>query len=822
MNQNMANLNVNMFNNLINNNINNMNNNYNKALVNFIYNGKNRTFEVNPTSKMKEIFKKFSTEIKVNIESIIFLYNGMLINEDSELKDLLSNINQNEIKILVNDEVNYEQKEIKEKDDKSGDINSDIILSKYPICPKCGGIIRIDIKDYKINLFECDKGHEIKGLTFKKYAEIQKLDETKIICDDCKHTNKANTFENKFFNCLSCKMNLCPICKSHHDKSHGIISYDEKEFNCQIHNDYYNSYCNKCKKNICIECEGEHDDHDMISLGKFFPNKNKLRNYYNELKDKIDKLKEIINGIMNKMKEVVKVMNIYYKIISNHIDNYQTKMRNYQILRNINDFQKNKVILDDIGEIINESNIKVKIDYIFRIYNKIKDKKETDEKTINTINNKDNERQEGQKKYKQLNENNEQKNLEEKCKYNELNKKYEQLFNEYKKNIEEKNKLNQKILELEEVKAHYQILKNDFDKLNIGNSKYMGEKNKFEQLYNEFLNKYQDEKNQHDNLKKTYENQKKLIEDLNKKNKDLEKKLNNNNTELIEEKNKNKILEDKIKKNEKQFNEYIVNKVNELKIKEDNIKYVHIGINCKKCFEEPIIGYRYKCSICKNYNLCEKCKEKNEISKAHPHNFMKIGNECKEGQELPNFAFINNNNSNNNKDKLIKKVYSYDCLNKNKLSNYIYEGTDEAKIEIVLKNKGEEDWPINCTKLIFDKASKITGDEIVLKPQKSDEQNKYNVIFKKVSKYRVGEYKSYLLFCVNDEAFGEKLELTVGIKENKKNSDIDENIDKINEFRLNYDLDKDDYSNAKILEALKKNNFEYDAAFSSFFTDNYL
>ena len=97
------------------------------------------------------------------------------------------------------------------------------------------------------------------------------------------------------------------------------------------------------------------------------------------------------------MNEVVKVMNIYYKIVSNHIDNYQTKMRNYQILRNINDFQKKKVILDDISEIINESDIKIKIDYIFRIYNKIKDKKENIEKT--------NKNQDEQNKYKQLYQN---------------------------------------------------------------------------------------------------------------------------------------------------------------------------------------------------------------------------------------------------------------------------------------------------------------------------------------------------------------------------------------------------------------------------------
>ena len=278
----------------------------------FLYKGGSKAFEENKTSKMKEIFRKFSINSKVSLESIIFLYNGEIISKDSELKDLISDINQNEIKILVQDK-NYNEQNAK----------SNKIIPKYPICPKCGGIIRIDIKDYKINLFECDKGHEIKGLTFEEYIEIQKLDEEKIICDNCKNANKAYTYENIFYKCFSCKKNLCPICKSNHNKSHGIISYDEKDFNCQIHNDPYISYCNKCKINICIACEREHDNHDMISLGKLFPNNNNLSNYYKELKDKIDKFSELINEIINRMNEVVKIMDIYYKIVSNHINNYQ-------------------------------------------------------------------------------------------------------------------------------------------------------------------------------------------------------------------------------------------------------------------------------------------------------------------------------------------------------------------------------------------------------------------------------------------------------------------------------------------------------------------
>ena len=682
------------------------------VLVTFIYNGENKTFDYsNPNSKLKEILKRFSTDMKVNLESIIFLFNGKIINEDLELKDLISNINQNGINILVYDKNNYEHKENKEnkeKDDESENINDDIIISKYPICPICGGIMRVDIKDYKINLFECDKGHEFKGLTFQKYIEMQKLDETKIVCDNCKQTNKADTFGNKFFKCLSCQMNLCPLCKTQHNNSHEIISYDEKDFKCQIHNDSYISYCNQCKTNICIECEDEHDNHEITSLRKIFPNKNNLNNYNKELKDKIDKFNKHINEIIMKINEIVKIMNIYYKIVNNHLANYQPKKRNYQIFQNINDFQKNKIILDDITEIINEDDIRIKIDYIFKIYNKIKGKKETYEKTIenkNTINN----------QFKG-NENNEQKYLEETNKYDELNKKYEQLYIENKNNIEEKNKLNKKISELEEIKKKYQIMKNDFDKSNSEKSKYLeernifdelkkelekykGEKNKIEknnielekqklqQLYNELLNKYQDEKNQYAHLKKAYENQKKQIEEK------------NNKLEL------SKGLEDK----KKGIHEYKINH-NESVGKLNN--YAHLGIKCKKCFEEPIIGYRYKCCKCKNYNLCQKCEEKNEISEEHPHYFIKIRNECKEGDEIT----------------------------QNPSSIMLSDTIDNAINKNIINEKG------------------------IIK------------------------------------------------------SEIDENIDKINEFRRNYDLYyNDDFSNEQILEVLKKNNFNYAKAFCSLF-----
>jgi len=219
-------------------------------------------------------------------------------------------------------------------------------------------------------------------------------------------------------------------------------------------------------------------------------------------------------------------------------------------------------------------------------------------------------------------------------------------------------------------------------------------------------------------LKKKYENLNKQIEESNKKIADLENKCTNNNIinkQLTEEKNKNKILVDKIKENETKFNEYINNKDNKLKAKEDEINknyskildlekklednkkemdevneckkkyaellaklnnYIHIGIKCEKCLEEPIIGYRYKCSVCNNYNLCKKCKEKNSFLEYHSHYFIKIK------KEYNNNAindFTNNNNilindiNWNNKKEIYEKKEDKNESSSNTIKKFLDE-----------------------------------------------------------------------------------------------------------------------------------------------------
>ena len=68
-------------------------------------------------------------------------------------------------------------------------------------------------------------------------------------------------------------------------------------------------------------------------------------------------------------------------------------------------------------------------------------------------------------------------------------------------------------------------------------------------------------------------------------------------------------------------------KVEDIKLRaprpnQNNNKKVHIGYACDGCGVNPIVGNRYKCAVCSNFDFCEECEEKNKDSHLHP--FIKI------------------------------------------------------------------------------------------------------------------------------------------------------------------------------------------------------
>ena len=67
---------------------------------------------------------------------------------------------------------------------------------------------------------------------------------------------------------------------------------------------------------------------------------------------------------------------------------------------------------------------------------------------------------------------------------------------------------------------------------------------------------------------------------------------------------------------------------------------VHMGVKCNRCGSNPIIGWRFKCSICENYNLCEKCEENSGYEHGHP--LIKIYNSKMQKQFDDYYLKLNN------------------------------------------------------------------------------------------------------------------------------------------------------------------------------------
>ena len=180
------------------------------------------------------------------------------INKKDKLENIMNEDNKKDkkIKILV-----YSKDDIINIDNKNFKISKDII------CPKCKEICKYKIEDYKIKLYDCKKKHSTEIMNLNEYENNQKIDISQIKCGICKDKNKSNTFNNEFYICGDCNINLCLLCKSIHDKTHQIINYDDKDYKCHKHNEVLIQYCNDCNIDMCMSCcmscSNEHKKHDI-------------------------------------------------------------------------------------------------------------------------------------------------------------------------------------------------------------------------------------------------------------------------------------------------------------------------------------------------------------------------------------------------------------------------------------------------------------------------------------------------------------------------------------------------------------------------------
>ena len=133
-------------------------------IIYFLYNGIKNYFKIKKDDIIEEACIQFTSLFKLDIEKLLFLYNGININ----------------CKLSFNEIANFLDKEAN-----------------------------------KMTIFVYNTGMD-KGENKK-----EKKKKIKILCDQCKNSNNA------FFKCVTCLKNVCSKCREKHDKSHTIYDYDK-------------------------------------------------------------------------------------------------------------------------------------------------------------------------------------------------------------------------------------------------------------------------------------------------------------------------------------------------------------------------------------------------------------------------------------------------------------------------------------------------------------------------------------------------------------------------------------------------------------------
>ena len=187
---------------------------------------------------------------------------------------------------------------------------------------------------------------------------------------------------------------------------------------------------------------------------------------------------------------------------------------------------------------------------------------------------------------------------------------------------------------------------------------------------------------------------------------------------------------------------------------------VHYGTACAICNCCPVIGIRYKCSVCPDYNCCSKC----EVKSTHPHPFIKL--KQYQAESAKPFKTVGKaKNRQCDPDSRLCCRFVKDVLGK---EGELFSPAQTFQKSWRVRNIGKTAWPDGC-QMIF-----INGDfegAPVSLPQITPEEE-CEICVSCVAPTEEGEYYSHWRACDPDGMrFGHRL--TIKIRVVKENREFD-------------------------------------------------
>ena len=244
--------------------------------------------------------------------------------------------------------------------------------------------------------------------------------------------------------------------------------------------------------------------------------------------------------------------------------------------------------------------------------------------------------------------------------------------------------------------------------------------------------------------------------EINNNNQDINSKIHDVITSIVKEKMKKiqeELIDDIYKNVQIKENEDIINKENNENIQfsmlnKDSLSLaVHKGIKCNECNCPEIVGPRFKCLKCNDYNLCQKCEEESEHD--IDHIFIKIYQNDSDSQVDYDSLDMKYKN-----EGLNYLVYQNNCKFKRNMTN---------TMRIKLKNNGNLDWEFGFKFHCLNDYSELIGESVSINSVLSPETDiDVDLIFKldknefSLNNTNRNLYVSYWqMFTLDDLPFGE-------------------------------------------------------------------
>jgi len=236
----------------------------------------------------------------------------------------------------------------------------------------------------------------------------------------------------------------------------------------------------------------------------------------------------------------------------------------------------------------------------------------------------------------------------------------------------------------------------------------------------------------------------------------------------------------------------------------DRNQAVHFNVTCDGCSMSPIVGLRFKCTQCPDYDLCSTCESKKVHDISHPMLKITEAGRCGRHREgfigrrmRANFNHTNNNNNNNDESDSSTPIpyhhrfhghhgrhhqgqFMMDPNNFEGMPRFggcafkrgkylarfvedvtVADGTvfspDESFLKVWrLRNTGESSWP-EGTKLIFVGGDLLGAPESIALPRTINPNDEIDISTQMTAPKQAGRYTGYWRLISEEGRFGQRV-----------------------------------------------------------------